>query len=247
MAISKVNYGSNVLMDLTGDTVDAEHLAEGYTAHDKTGVLITGTMTSGGGASGEEYSVRWSGKLSSCGGMFANNKSISSIDVSNLDTSQVTKMNSMFNNCQSLTSLDVSNFDTSKVTDMSSMFNSCISLTSLDVSNFDTSQVTKMNTMFFYCRSLTSLDVSNFDTSKVTNTSNMFNACQALTNFTSCVFRTSVSFNGSNKLSHASLMSIINNLARVTTSQTLTIGTTNKAKLASNEIAIATNKGWTVA
>ena len=221
MAISKVNYGSNVLMDLTGDTVDAEHLAEGYTAHDKTGVLITGRMTSGGGASGEEYSVRWSGKLSSCGSMFADNKKISSIDVSNFDTSQVTNMRSMFNNCQSLTSLDVS--------------------------NFDTSQVTKMNTMFFYCRSLTSLDVSNFDTSKVTNTSNMFNACQALTNFTSCVFRTSVSFNGSNKLSHASLMSIINNLARVTTSQTLTIGTTNKAKLASNEIAIATNKGWTVA
>ena len=74
MAISKVNYGSNVLMDLTGDTVDAEHLAEGYTAHDKTGVLITGRMTSGGGASGEEYSARWSGKLTSCGSMFADNK-----------------------------------------------------------------------------------------------------------------------------------------------------------------------------
>ena len=247
MAISKVNYGSNVLMDLTGDTVDAEHLAEGYTAHDKTGVLITGRMTSGGGASGEEYSVRWSGKLSSCNGMFADNKNISSLDVSNFDTSQVTKMRSMFDNCNSLTSLDVSNFDTSKVTDMSNMFNSCQSLTSLDVSNFDTSQVTKMRSMFFYCRSLTSLDVSNFDTSKVTDASNMFNFCQALTNFTSCVFRTSVSFNNSNNLSHASLMSIINNLAIVTTSQTLTIGTKNKAKLASNEIAIATNKGWTVA
>ena len=247
MAISKVNYGSNVLMDLTGDTVDAEHLAEGYTAHDKAGVLITGTMTSGGGSSGEEYSVRWSGKLSSCKSMFSNNANISSIDASNFDTSQVTNMYSMFNNCQFLTSLDLSNFDTSQVTDMGNMFSYCPSLTSLNVSNFDTSQVTKMQSMFYYCRALTSLDVSNFDTSQVTNMSNMFSYCYSLTNFTSCVFHRSVSFYGSNNLSHASLMSIINNLATVTTSQTLTIGTNNKDKLTSDEIAIATNKGWTVA
>ena len=41
-------------------------------------------------------------------------------------------------------------------------------------------------------------------------------------------------------------MSIINNLATVTTPQTLTIGATNIAKLSSDEIAIAVNKGWTV-
>lgn len=45
MAISKVNYGSNVLMDLTGDTIDAEHLAEGYTAHNASGEQVVGTMS----------------------------------------------------------------------------------------------------------------------------------------------------------------------------------------------------------
>lgn len=45
MAINKVIYAGQTLIDLTGDTVDAESLALGVTAHDKSGVLITGTST----------------------------------------------------------------------------------------------------------------------------------------------------------------------------------------------------------
>lgn len=44
MAISKVVYGTTVLVDLTPDTVDAEHLAKGYTAHDAGGNLIVGAL-----------------------------------------------------------------------------------------------------------------------------------------------------------------------------------------------------------
>ena len=44
MAISKVVYGTTVLVDLTADTVDAPHLAKGYTAHDAVGNLIVGTL-----------------------------------------------------------------------------------------------------------------------------------------------------------------------------------------------------------
>lgn len=43
MAINKIIYGGNTLIDLTSDTVDAAHLKSGYTAHDKSGVVITGT------------------------------------------------------------------------------------------------------------------------------------------------------------------------------------------------------------
>ena len=42
MAISKVVYGNKTLVDLTGDTVTAEVLAGGYTAHDASGNAITG-------------------------------------------------------------------------------------------------------------------------------------------------------------------------------------------------------------
>lgn len=44
MAISKVVYGTTVLVDLTSDTVDAAHLAKGCTAHDAGGNLIVGTL-----------------------------------------------------------------------------------------------------------------------------------------------------------------------------------------------------------
>ena len=94
--------------------------------------------------------------------------------LSQLDTSNVTKMQFMFNGMSSVTSLDVSGFDTSNVTDMEYMFRHMSSVTSLDLSNFDTSNVTDMSYMFDDMGSVTSLDLSNFDTSKVTTMSNMF-------------------------------------------------------------------------
>lgn len=45
MAVNKVVYDGNTLIDLTADTVTAEALAEGETAHDASGKAITGTMT----------------------------------------------------------------------------------------------------------------------------------------------------------------------------------------------------------
>lgn len=43
--ISKVVYGSKVLIDLTSDTVTADKLLEGIIAHDKSGTQITGSCT----------------------------------------------------------------------------------------------------------------------------------------------------------------------------------------------------------
>lgn len=45
MAINKVIYGGNVLIDLTGDTVTADKVLSGYTFHGKDGVAATGTLT----------------------------------------------------------------------------------------------------------------------------------------------------------------------------------------------------------
>ena len=104
-----------------------------------------------------------------------------------------------------------------------------------------------MSNMFDGCASLVTLDLSGLDTSKVQYYTNTFSRCYALKNVSSCAFYRSISFSGSSNLTHDSLMSIINNLATVTSTQTLTIGTTNKAKLTDDEIAVATGKGWTVA
>lgn len=43
--INKIIYGGRTLIDLTGDTITADKLAEGVTAHDKSGAIITGTNT----------------------------------------------------------------------------------------------------------------------------------------------------------------------------------------------------------
>lgn len=45
MSNSKIILGDKVLIDLTADTVSADKLSSGITAHDKAGNLITGTST----------------------------------------------------------------------------------------------------------------------------------------------------------------------------------------------------------
>lgn len=45
MAINKVIFGNQTLIDLTSDTVTAADLASGVTAHDASGATITGTNT----------------------------------------------------------------------------------------------------------------------------------------------------------------------------------------------------------
>ncbi len=45
MGISKVVYGGNTLVDLTGDTVTADKILKGFTAHGKDGEPVTGSCT----------------------------------------------------------------------------------------------------------------------------------------------------------------------------------------------------------
>ena len=127
-------------------------------------------------------------------------------NMSNLETSLVTNMQSMFAGCTSLTSIDVSHFNTSNVTNMVSMFEGSYKqvngpvrsdyyyegrLKTLDLSNFDTSKVTSMDSMFAYQVSLESVNLSSFDTSNVTNMYRMFNACTSLTTLDLSGFNTS--------------------------------------------------------
>lgn len=44
MAISKVIYGTNTLIDLTSDTIAAPKVLSGYTAHGANGEPITGSL-----------------------------------------------------------------------------------------------------------------------------------------------------------------------------------------------------------
>ena len=129
--------------------------------------------------------------ITSMNSMFTQCNKLTDLDLSGFNTSKVTSMNSMFFNCQKLTALDLIRFNTSNVTDMSKMFYNCQKLTTLDLSGFNTSKVTSMNSMFSTCVNLTSLDLTNFDTSNVTSMDNMFYYCTSISNLDLSSFNTS--------------------------------------------------------
>lgn len=103
------------------------------------------------------------------------------------DTSQVTSMANFFNGCSSLTEIDVSSFDTSNVTTMESMFrNYGVGVLPsklrriIGIENFNTSKVTNMQFMFQGQNLLTELNTTGWNLSGITNMSNVFNNCTSL-------------------------------------------------------------------
>lgn len=179
--------------------------------------------------------------------------------ISNLDTSSATNLNYLCGSCSNLTS--VSFTSTSNVTNFSYVFSSCSKLTSLP--QMDTSKGTDFNGFIYYCSKLTT--VPQYDFSKATFLGQYFSrSCPLLTTLGGFVnlgqaYLTTRAANYSSyivglsdltALNHDSLMNVINNLYNIATkgcnTQALQLGSTNLAKLSSAEIAIATNKGWTV-
>ena len=88
----------------------------------------------------------------------------------------------LFDKCSTLTTIDVSGFDTSEVASFSIMFNGCTALTTIvGLDKLNTTNVTSFQGMFKNCSQLTTIDVSSFDTSKATNFKEMFYGCTNLT------------------------------------------------------------------
>ena len=181
---------------------------------------------------------------------------LTNIDVSTWDVSNVTNMNNMFNKCSALTNIDVSTWDVSSVTNMNSMFYRCSGLTNINLSTWDVSSVTNMFYMFSSCPYLASINLSTWDVSSVTNMNSMFLYCTSLTNLQlndlghnqSC---TSLDLSTCTALTKDSILFLFNNAfdratAGYTTAFTITLNAATKALLSDDELAIATNKGFTV-
>ena len=124
-------------------------------------------------------------------------------------------------------------------------FANCRTLTSINISNGVTSIG---NYAFSYCSALKSINIPNSITSIGVDA---FTDCYALLSATipSNFNINSLNLSSSTYLSISSLENMINNLKDRTgdTAYTLTLGSTNIAKLDSGTIAIATNKNWTLA
>lgn len=170
----------------------------------------------------------------------------------------ITSMASMYSGNTTLTLFPT--VDTSNVTSLYGTFTSCTKL--IEIAPINTSRVKTMGSAFQNCTSLITLpqlDASSmndfakdfYGLDNLENFGGLLNVGQAYSTTTSASYRWyALDFTYAPKLTHDSLMNIINGLydiaAKGCQTQSLVLGSTNLAKLTQEEIAIATNKGWNV-
>ena len=126
-----------------------------------------------------------------------------------------------------------------KVKSMSEAFNYCSQLKTLPL--MDLTQCTRFSVIG--CNSLESIPA--YDLSNITSIN--LSSLYKLKEFHATGMKVSFDISFSTYFTKEALVEILNNLATVTTTQTLTMGATNLAKLTDEDKAIATNKGWTLA
>ena len=167
-------------------------------------------------------------------------------------------MNRIFYGCEDLQKIKL-NIDTSNVTNLYYAFASCKNL--IEFPEMNTQNVFNMSFMCYDCKKL--VTVPKLKANSVININGSFLWCDNLTNlggFENLGESYSTSSNANNdsyllylpfeKLTHDSLMNVINNLydikAKGCKAQQLILGSTNKAKLTAEELAVGTSKGWTI-
>ena len=118
--------------------------------------------------------------LTNCKEMFLKCDKIIKLDLSSLNTENVTDMSHMFEGCSKLVSIKLSNFSTEKVKNMDSMFYNCPNLSGLNLTSFKTHNVTDMSKMFASNKNLQILDLKTFNTENVIQMPDMFYECENL-------------------------------------------------------------------
>jgi surface protein len=108
-------------------------------------------------------------------GLFAYTPASSTLDLSMMNTSQVTDMSYMFSECK-VPYLDLSGFDVGNVTNMERMFSYCTS--EINIDGWDTSKLTNASSLFYnFTNNNKYLDLSVLDFSNITKSDNMFEGC----------------------------------------------------------------------
>ena len=174
--------------------------------------------------------------------------SLISLTLPNGFGANITGADSMFEFCVSLPSLNFPNGFGANIKSSNGMFASCHSLTSLTFPDGFGANITEAIDMFGECYSLTSLTFPSGFGSSINDADSMFSYCSALTDINGdLALKVSFALSDCTKLTHQSLMNVLNSIQTVSATKTLTLGSTNLAKLTDEEKAIATEKGWTLA
>lgn len=170
------------------------------------------------------------------------NTTITALDLSKLKIDNAVNLATAFRECSKLASLLLPNV---KVNYIANAFYRAESITSLDASMIDISDVIAVTAVFGSMYKLTTLDISTWDFSRVISTYDFLYSKVLEDLKFGYNLKISTSFQYTS-LTHESALSVINGLAEVTTTQTLTFKATTYNTLTDEEIAIATSKGWSV-
>ena len=127
-----------------------------------------------------EITLIWYNPLIYANCMFRDCTSITEIDLSNFDDSQLIRMQYMFNNCRSLKKIEISKVKANKVSDAGNLFQSCSQLESINLTNFCPLSNVQLHYMFENCNSLISINFPNFKPDKAEKIDSIFRHCNNL-------------------------------------------------------------------
>lgn len=158
--------------------------------------------------------------------------------IPNFNLSGVINMYNGFKDCANLK--EIPEMDTSNVTDFGNSFYACSSLVSISKLNFQ--KASNISSLTLYCSNLTTLGGfqnlgQNYSTSQSEN-----------------YYNYKLDLHSSTKLTEQSIINVLTNLYDIATKgvkpQTVTLGSTNLAKLVSEEgqqaLQTATERGWNI-
>jgi len=192
------------------------------------------------------------------------------IDLTSLDISNCGSIRQLCRECFGAKKINLKGLVHNKITTIQNFVYGCRALTELDVSEWDTSGVIDSYAVFYGLENIETLDLGAWNMEKLSNFGQNFINCSKLTNLTFFSnygkgFNTNSSANSSfytldlskcPLLNHDSLMDVINKLYDLYLTyenayggyktQQLVLGANNIAKMTSEELDIAVQKGWVV-
>ena len=113
-------------------------------------------------------------------GWFQNFSEVVNLDLSYLDTSKVTEMNSTFARMSKLKSIDLSGLNFDNLEEVDNLFGGCTSLEDVNLEGFNPPMLTGIGAMFYDCSSLEEIDLSSLEGPYLNSIASLFDSCTSL-------------------------------------------------------------------
>ena len=111
---------------------------------------------------------------------FYENKGLTSVDLSSLQSVEINSLLYTFYNCNNITSVDLSSLQSVNTSGMDHAFNNCKGLTSVNLSSLQSVKSNGLYYTFADCNNITSVDLSSLQSVGSNGLNSAFSACKIL-------------------------------------------------------------------